>query len=63
LKGNTVTPPIITLERPITCEYIIAMFYDGMMSSSEAHRLIELSEDDASIKEQAEDAISAYYGP
>jgi hypothetical protein len=54
---------IVTLNRPLSCDHIVALFYDGYISSSEAHRLLALSEDDAATKAQADADIGAYYGP
>jgi hypothetical protein len=53
----------IELTAPVSCEYIVAMFYDGMISSCEAHRLIKLATDSDNIKEHAEEMIAASYGP
>ena len=54
---------IITLRRQLSCEHVVTLFFDDYLDASQAHRMIELSDDLPETKALAEKQISESYGP
>lgn len=54
---------VIVLRHPLSCEHVVTLYFDDYLDASTAHRLIELSEDEAETKALAEKQISDSFGP